>query len=138
MGLENITIESKGARKRRFDDACGLAHGLDLVGERWALNILRELLLGPRRFSDLRAALPGLSANVLTQRLRRPTRRALFLRAAEIYAERHADADGRLRATFEFIWLSGWVPHESQQKPLQPGSAKMRLADALGVKEGKL
>ncbi|MBN8831647.1 MAG: transcriptional regulator [Sphingomonadales bacterium] len=69
MGLENITIESKGARKRRFDDACGLAHGLDLVGERWALNILRELLLGPRRFSDLRAALPGLSANVLTQRL---------------------------------------------------------------------
>lgn len=85
--------------------------------------------------ADLRAM--G-STNVLTQRLRRPTRRALFLRAAEIYAQRHADADGRLRATFEFIWLSGWVPHESQQKPLQPGSAKMRLADALGVKEGKL
>jgi len=85
--------------------------------------------------ADLRAM--G-ATNVLTQRLRRPTRRALFLRAAEIYAERHADADGRLRATFEFIWLSGWVPHESQQKPLQPGSAKMRLADALGVKEGKL
>lgn len=85
--------------------------------------------------ADLRAM--G-STNVLTQRLRRPARRALFLRAAEIYAQRHADADGRLRATFEFIWLSGWVPHESQQKPLQPGSAKMRLADALGVKEGKL
>lgn len=85
--------------------------------------------------ADLRAM--G-STNVLTQRLRRPTRRALFLRAAEIYAERYADPDGRLRATFEFVWLSGWAPHESQQKPLQPGSAKMRLAEALGVKEGKL
>lgn len=85
--------------------------------------------------ADLRAM--G-STNVLTQRLRRPTRRALFLRAAEIYAERYADPDGRLRATFEFVWLSGWAPHESQQKPLQPGSAKMRLADALKVKEGKL
>jgi Predicted transcriptional regulators len=69
MELEKITMESKLPQKRRFDDACGLAHGLDLVGERWALLVIRELLLGPRRFSDLRAALPGLSANVLTQRL---------------------------------------------------------------------
>lgn len=69
MELEKLTNESQAARKRRFEDACGLAHGLDLVGERWALLIMRELLLGPRRFSDLRAALPGLSANVLTQRL---------------------------------------------------------------------
>jgi DNA-binding HxlR family transcriptional regulator len=69
MELEKITTESTAARKRRFEDACGLAHGLDLLGERWALNIVRELLLGPRRFSDIRAALPGLSANVLTQRL---------------------------------------------------------------------
>ncbi|MCW2392485.1 DNA-binding HxlR family transcriptional regulator [Sphingobium sp. B1D7B] len=69
MELEKITHEAKLPQKRRFDDACGLAHGLDLVGERWALLVVRELLLGPRRFSDLRAALPGLSANVLTQRL---------------------------------------------------------------------
>jgi len=69
MELEKITIESQAAKKRRFEDACGLAHGLDLVGERWALLIMRELMLGPRRFSDIRAALPGLSANVLTQRL---------------------------------------------------------------------
>jgi len=69
MELEKITIESRAAKKRRFEDACGLAHGLDLVGERWALLIVRELLLGPRRFSDIRAALPGLSANILTQRL---------------------------------------------------------------------
>jgi hypothetical protein len=53
----------------------------------------------------------------------------------EIYAERFADADGRLRATFEIAWLSGWAPHESQQKPLKPGSATQRLADALGAKE---
>lgn len=69
MELEKITTESRGAEKRRFDDACGLAHGMDLVGERWALLVVRELLLGPRRFSELRAALPGISANVLTQRL---------------------------------------------------------------------
>lgn len=62
-------MRQEAQQKRHFEDACGLAHGLDLVGERWALLILRELLLGPRRFSDLRTALPGLSANVLTQRL---------------------------------------------------------------------
>lgn len=62
MQLEKIT-------KRSYDDACGTAHGLDLIGERWALLVLRELLLGPRRFSDLKADLPGISANVLTQRL---------------------------------------------------------------------
>lgn len=55
--------------RRRYDDACGTAHALDLVGERWALLVLRELMLGPKRFSDLRADLPGISANVLTQRL---------------------------------------------------------------------
>src|SRR3954451_10099161 len=55
--------------RRSYDDACGAAHALDLVGERWALLVVRELLLGPKRFGDLRAALPGISANVLTQRL---------------------------------------------------------------------
>ncbi len=54
---------------RSYDDACGAAHALDLVGERWAILVMRELMLGPLRFSDLRAALPGISANVLTQRL---------------------------------------------------------------------
>lgn len=54
---------------RSYDDACGAAHALDLIGERWALLVMRELMLGPLRFSDLRAALPGISANVLTQRL---------------------------------------------------------------------
>ena len=84
--------------------------------------------------ADLRAM--G-ATNALCQRLRKPARRSLFFRAAEIYAERFADPDGRVRATFELIFVSGWAPHESQQKPLQPGSAKMRLADALGVREIK-
>ncbi len=82
-------------------------------------------------FADLRAM--G-ATNTLTERSRRPTRRPIFLRAAQIYAERFADADGRIRASFEVIFLSGWAPHESQQKPLAPGSAKVRLVDVLGDK----
>jgi hypothetical protein len=76
----------------------------------------------------------GLS-NALNDRRKAPLRRATLVRAAEIYAQRFADPDGRLPATFEIVWLSGWAPHESQQKPLRPGSAKVRLADALGVTE---
>ncbi|WP_188079297.1 methyltransferase domain-containing protein [Xanthobacter oligotrophicus] len=83
-------------------------------------------------FSDLRRM--G-AANALLERRRVPLRRATLLRAAEIYGERFADPDGRVRATFEIVFLSGWAPHESQQKPLRPGSAKMRLADALGARE---
>jgi SAM-dependent methyltransferase len=75
------------------------------------------------------------ATNVLIERRRAPLKRATLRRLAEIYAERFADADGRVRATFEIAWLSGWVPHESQQKPLRPGSAQRRLADALGAKE---
>ena len=76
--------------------------------------------------------LRGMGAtNVLVERRRMPTRRATLLRMAQIYAERFSDADGRIRATFDVIWLSGWAPHESQQKPLQPGSAKASLAEAV-------
>jgi SAM-dependent methyltransferase len=75
------------------------------------------------------------ATNVLTERQRKPLRRATLMRMIEIYGARFADADGRVRATFEIVWLSGWVPHESQQQPLRPGSAQHRLADALGTKE---
>ena len=75
------------------------------------------------------------ATNVLSERRRKPLRRATLFRMVEIYTQRFADADGRLRATFEVAWLSGWAPHESQQKPLKPGSAAQRLADALGTKE---
>ena len=75
------------------------------------------------------------ATNVLSERRRAPLKRATLARMAKIYAQRFADADGRLRASFEIVWLSGWAPHESQQKPLKPGSAIRRLADALGTRE---
>ena len=78
------------------------------------------------------------ATNPLVERRRVPLRRATLMRMADIYAARFSDPDGRVRATFEFVWLSGWVPHESQQQPLKPGSAKTRLADALGTVEVKL
>ncbi len=85
--------------------------------------------------ADLRAM--G-ATNMLVERLRKPLRRKVLMRAAEIYAERFSDPDGRVRATFELLFISGWAPHESQQKPLAPGSAKMSLAEALGTSETKL
>ena len=75
------------------------------------------------------------ATNILHERQRQPLKRATLARMAEIYAERFSDPDGRIRSTFEIIWLSGWVPHESQQQPLKPGSAARRLADALGTTE---
>src|SRR3954465_5797169 len=69
MALEKITDSRNGPPRRRYGDACGTAHALDLIGERWALLVMRELMLGPKRFSDLKRDLPGISANVLTQRL---------------------------------------------------------------------
>jgi SAM-dependent methyltransferase len=71
------------------------------------------------------------ATNILVERRRTPTRRATLLRMAQLYGERFADADGRIRATFDVIWLSGWAPHESQQQPLKPGSAKAGLAEAV-------
>ena len=85
-------------------------------------------------FADLR----GMGeTNSLTQRQKSIPPRALFLRAAEIYAQKFAEDDGRIVASFDIIFLLGWAPHESQQKPLQPGSAKTRLAEALGTEEIK-
>jgi SAM-dependent methyltransferase len=91
----------------RYDSAFGLMHDLRRMG----------------------------ATNALLARRRLPLKRATLIRMAEIYAQRFADADGRLRATFEIVWLSGWAPHPRQQKPLRPGSAKARLADALGTLE---
>jgi SAM-dependent methyltransferase len=75
------------------------------------------------------------AGNVLIERRRKPLRRATLRRLFEIYAEKFSDPDGRVRATFEIVWLSGWAPHESQQQPLKPGSARARLADALNARE---
>ncbi len=75
------------------------------------------------------------ATNALIARRRQPLRRATLARMAELYGQRFADADGRVRATFEIVWLLGWAPHPSQQQPLRPGAAKSRLADALGTRE---
>ena len=87
----------------RYDSAFGLMHDLRRMG----------------------------ATNILVERRRTPTRRATMLRMAQIYQERFADSDGRIRATFDVIWLSGWAPHDSQPKPLKPGSAKASLEQAV-------
>jgi SAM-dependent methyltransferase len=87
------------------------------------------------RYTDAFALMQDLrrmgATNILRERRRTPTRRATMLRMAQIYGERFADPDGRIRATFDVIWLSGWAPHQSQQQPLRPGSAKASLAEAV-------
>lgn len=111
-------------------DAGGLLQraGLALpVADLESVTVRYDSMFGLIR--DLRAM--G-ATNVLAQRARKPVSKALFLRAAEIYAERFADPDGRIRATFATIWLSGWAPHASQQKPLKPGSSQVSLAKVLG------
>ncbi|KAA0912298.1 SAM-dependent methyltransferase [Aquicoccus porphyridii] len=89
--------------------------------------------------SDLIRDLRGMGeTNALNGRLKRPTRRRVFERAAEIYADAYAEEGGRLAATFELIFLLGWAPDPEQPQPLRPGSAQTRLAEALNVKENPL
>jgi SAM-dependent methyltransferase len=92
------------------------------------------------RYDDMFGLLRDLRAmgatNVLAAGARRPLKRAVVLRAADIYRETFADPDGRIRASVEILWLSGWAPHESQQKPLRPGSAQAPLSSVLGDKSG--
>ena len=81
MKSEKVTKQRKGEEKRRYEDACGLAHAMELLGERWAMLVLRELAYGARRFSDLKSDLTGISANVLTQRLTELESRGLVRRS---------------------------------------------------------
>ncbi len=93
-------------------------------------------------YSDIWSLMRDLRAmgetNALSTRLRRPTRRAVLNAAAQLYQDNFASANGRITATFDLIFLTGWAPAESQPKPLRPGSAQQRLADALGTGETKL
>ena len=116
-------LRELGALLQRAGFALPVADSVRLtVRYKTVLDLMRDL----RRMG---------ATNVLIERGRAPLKRRTLFRMAEIYAERFSDADGRLRATFEIAWLSGWAPHESQQKPLKPGSASARLADALGTRE---
>lgn len=117
---------SGGGRRRRYEDACAVAHALDLVGDRWALLVIRELLLGPRRFSDLRAGLPGISANVLSQRLEELEATGLLVRrklpppaAAQVY---ELTAWGR-ESEPVFQALGRWAARSPLHDPRLPISA---------------
>jgi SAM-dependent methyltransferase len=94
-----------------------------------------DLDRAPVRYGDIFGLMRDLrgfgAANALADRSRRPLRRDVLARAATAYADAFADPDGRVRATFDILWLNAWAPHESQPKPLKPGSATARLADAL-------
>jgi DNA-binding HxlR family transcriptional regulator len=123
MQLEKITKHRKSEEKRRYDDACGLAHALDLLGDRWAMLVLRELAYGPRRFSELKADLQGISANVLTQRLTELEARGLVRKirlappaSVQVY---EASAWG-LEAIPVIASLGKWAARSPQHDPTLP------------------
>ncbi len=119
-------IRDLGALLQRAGLALPVADNLALdVSYQTAFHLMRDL----RAMGE---------ANALQARLRHPTRPAVLRRAAEIYQEHHADGDGRIHATYELVFLTGWAPDDSQPQPLRPGSATQRLAEALGTQETKL
>jgi SAM-dependent methyltransferase len=129
---ESEILSGASPRVAPFADVRALGALLQRAG--FALPVV-DLDRVVTRYSDIFAVMRDLRAmgatNALVSRSRTPLRRDILFRAAQIYTERFADDDGRLRATFDMVWLSGWAPHEGQQKPLKPGSARMRLEDAL-------
>ena len=138
LEAESELTGGAGPRVAPFADLQALAHLLQRAG--FALPTAdRDLIIvrygePMRLLQDLRAM--GETA-ALSDRSPRALSRRILARAFEIYAERFSEPDGRIRATFEVITLTAWAPHQSQPKPLKPGSANTRLADALGVKEHK-
>lgn len=129
MLLQKIT---KPSVRRRYEDACAAAHALDLVGDRWALLVMRELMLGPKRFGDLRASLPGISANVLTQRLE-------GLEAAGILVRRRLPPPGAVQVYELTSWgyesepifqaLGRWAARSPAHDPSLPfSSASLMLS----------
>lgn len=124
--LPMAEIRDLGALLQRAGLALPVADTLALdVSYQTAFHLMRDL----RAMGE---------ANALQARLRRPTRPGVLRRAAEIYHDHHADTDGRIHATYELIFLTGWAPDASQPQPLRPGSATMRLAEALNSQETKL
>jgi len=133
MQLDKITTARRTEEKRRYDDACAAAHGMDLIGERWSMPLIRELLLGPRRFSDLRASLRGISANVLTQRLE-------GLEAAGVLVRRKLSPPASVQVYELTPWgyeaapifqaLGRWAvrsPHHDPTRPFSPVSLMLSL-----------
>ncbi|MES0883540.1 methyltransferase domain-containing protein [Roseibium sp. SCP14] len=140
--LTRAELEIRGgaaARVLPFADTRDLGSLLQRAGFALPVTDLDTITV---RYDTMFALLNDLRAmgatSILKDRSRTPISRRVLFRAAELYAENHSDPDGRIRATFALVTLSGWAPHESQQKPLRPGSAKASLAEALGAKEQKL
>src|SRR5688572_14697517 len=133
MQLEKVTTTRRTDEKRRYDDACAAAHGMDLLGERWSMPLIRELLLGPRRFSDLKTSLNGISANVLTQRLE-------GLEAAGVLVRRKLPPPASVQVYELTPWgyeaapifqaLGRWAvrsPHHDPTRPFSPVSLMLSL-----------
>ncbi|MBB3691501.1 helix-turn-helix domain-containing protein [Sphingomonas sp. BK580] len=123
MKLENVT-KRPAARERWYDDACGTALAMELLGERWALLIVRELMFGPRRFTELRAGLPGISANVLTQRLERLAATAV-VEKVELpgRATGYALTEWGYEAEPAIMTLGRWAARSPDHDPTLPLSA---------------
>lgn len=135
-------IQTRGGVSPRvvpFADVRDLGHLLQRAGFALPVADVERLVV---RYRDLAMLVKDLRAhgftNVMAERSKRPLRRDTLTALLAHYAGHHADADGKLRARFETVYLTGWAPHESQQQPLKPGSAKARLADALGTAEHRL
>jgi DNA-binding HxlR family transcriptional regulator len=123
MKLQKLTKPRKGEEKRRYDDACGMAHAMELLGERWAMLVLRELAYGPRRFSELKADLHGISANVLTQRLTELEARKLVRRtrlpppaSVQVYEA----TEWGLEAVPQIALLGKWAARSPLHDPTLP------------------
>jgi len=123
MQLEKITNQRRSEEKRRYDDACGLAHALDLIGDRWAMLVLRELAYGPRRFSELKTDLQGISANVLTQRLTELEGRGLVRKtrlAPPASVQVYGATDWGLEAIPVIASLGKWAARSPLHDPTLP------------------
>jgi hypothetical protein len=133
---ESETRGGASPRVAPFADVRDLGGLLQRAGFALPVSDVERTVARYASFSTLVEDLRALGeTNVLVERSRRPLPKAVLEAVLRRYAGQHADKDGKLRATFEIVYLTGWAPHESQQKPLAPGSARMRLADALGTEE---
>jgi SAM-dependent methyltransferase len=137
--MEAEVAETGGASARvaPFADLRDAAGLLQRTGFALPVADLETVTVTYGDLGGLLADLRGMGeTNLLTERLRRPTRRAVFARAAALYREKFADAEGRLTATFRLIFLTGWAPHASQQQPARRGSGKIALGEALNGETG--
>ena len=130
-------------KKRVYDDACGTAHALELIGDRWALLVIRELLLGPKRFSDLRTGLPGISANVLTQRLEELEENGIVVRrelpppaSAKVYALTPWGLEAEELVKVVGKWAARSPSHDPSL-PLSVSSAVMSMRTMFSAQRAK-